>query len=161
MLSVALSPQYMLDRALPHCRRGIVSFYSDQDWVLAVGTSVAGTMDREFVASAGRVGFVLPTGEARAALYNKLFQVAWRAEMAASGHTGTHFTGGAAEFVSRYVAPLVLAPRWRRELIRQVIGGPLEGPGAKPAPARAPVRVPDPHVSPPVGPATRPADRKP
>ena len=106
MLAPSLSPEYMLDWALKKSKGGIVSFYSDEDWLL-LSTTLAGTMDGRFTASAGRTGFVVPKAS-EAAIYEKLNQIAWDESIAWSGYTGGHLTSGAETFVAEFVAPFVL-----------------------------------------------------
>ncbi len=123
LLAPALSPKYSLQFALAHSRRGVVSFHSRGDWVLlGMGTQIAGTMDGKHTASAGMVGFETPPGSAGAG-YGRVYQVAWKAGMAGSGNVGGHLTSGAERFVSGYVAPLVLSPRWNTRFVDRVEQG--------------------------------------
>jgi len=131
LLAAALSPGYTLDRALANARRGLISFYSSRDWMLGVGTVIAGTMDGRHAESAGRVGFTVPSGRARAAFYERLYQIAWLSKMAGAGHWGRHVTSGSAKFVAAYVAPFVLADRWDEELVARVLRGEASGPRAE------------------------------
>lgn len=119
LINAAISPDYNLIDALEHSRKGIVNFYSEADWVLlGLGTTVYGTMDGEHVASAGMGGFELHKD--RPKLYDKLYQIGWERKMASTGHGGGHLSSGASRFVSRYVAPLVLAETWSEELIAEL-----------------------------------------
>ncbi len=106
MLVPSLSPEYMLDWALKKSKGGIVSFYSEHDWML-LSTTLSGTMDGQFTASAGRTGFVLPKAS-DPVTYEKLNQIPWDESVAWSGYTGGHFTSGAHVFVAEFVAPFVL-----------------------------------------------------
>ncbi len=102
LLAASLSPEYVLDFALERSHRGIVNLYSSRDWVfLGVGTMVYGTMDGRHSASAGQVGFEVPTSKKRAEAYKKLYQLAWRPRMSETGHSGIHLTSGAALYVAR------------------------------------------------------------
>ena len=128
MLAPSLVPQYRLSKALAASRRGIVNFSSRLDWAfLGLGTALAGTMDGRRGPSAGAVGFQVPPGARM--LYEKLYQVTWRPEMAATGHVGGHFSATAPAFVAEYVAPFVLAPDWDWALVRRVL---RSGGGAQP-----------------------------
>jgi len=119
LLAPALSPGYMLEFALRHTRRGIVSFHSRRDWLfLGMGTTVAGTLDGEHTASAGLMGFHVP--EDAPPCYGKLYQVPWTQEMAAAGHAGGHLSSAAAGFVAAYVAPLLQADAWSGDLVEQL-----------------------------------------
>lgn len=158
LLSASLSPEYTLDFALANSRRGIVSFHSGRDWLfLGVGTTVTGTMDGRHTASAGQAGFKAPAGKLSKAAYDKLFQVAWRREMAASGHSGMHLTGGAEEFVAKYVAPLIRGGggqgKWSRELIDEIVSaGAATQPASRPTTARASQPATSPAGAVPAGP---------
>ena len=149
MLAAALSPGYRLTTALDSTTRGIVNFYSSRDVLLLwAGTSIYGTMDGKHSTSAGNVGFSVPTGELRTKEYDKLFQVPWRSEMARTGHLGMHLTSGTASFVARYVAPLVRAKRWNRQVVENImkdekkpapVGATAAPPTiSRPAPTKAP-----------------------
>ncbi len=119
LLAAAISPGYMLDAALNNTREGIASFYSERDWLmLGFGTVTNGTMDREFVSSAGRVGFERPATPLRSQHYLKLYEIPWNPSMTFAGHGGGHVTSGARQFVATYVTPLVLAQTWDDQLIR-------------------------------------------
>jgi len=124
MLAASLSPGYRLTTALESTNRGIVNFYSSRDVLLLwAGTKVYGTMDGKHSTSAGNIGFSVPLGKMRPKEYDKLFQVPWRAEMAQTGHLGMHMTSGTAGFVARYIAPLVRAQKWDRNVVRGIIQG--------------------------------------
>lgn len=121
MLAPSLSPTYALDQALEGTQRGIVNFYSKRDLLfLALGTTMAGTMDGEHTQSAGRVGFEIPTAGGKPPAYDRLFQIAWSEKMADTGNYGIHLSSGGERFVAAYVAPLVLAPTWDSEQMARV-----------------------------------------
>ena len=135
MVAPSLSPQYMLDWALPRTGRGIISLNSSRDWVLlGMGTTVAGTMDGQHTSSAGRVGFAMPLTTRRRQIYSKLYQVSWSDEMAAKGHGGGHMSSSSGSFVAAYVAPFVLSSQWNAEFVENVV----KGNGAAPSAATAP-----------------------
>ncbi len=139
MLAASLSPGYRLTTALDSTKRGIVNFYSSRDVLLLwAGTSIYGTMDGKHSTSAGNVGFSVPTGKLRTKEYDRLFQVPWRSEMASTGNLGMHLTSGTASFVARYVAPIVRAGRWNRQIIENVTQPPKKP--ANPVKPAAPVR---------------------
>ncbi len=122
LLSASLSPGYLLDTSLRNSQRGIVSFFSREDWVfLGAGTMTLGTMDGEHTSSAGMVGFDVPASPEHEGLYGKLFQIAWHKRMARTGHTGGHITSGARYFVATYVAPLVLAKKWDKAAVEALL----------------------------------------
>ncbi len=106
MLVPSLSRGYMLDWALKKSKGGIVSFYSQQDWLL-LGTTISGTMDGRFTVSAGRAGFEIPKAS-DPIIYEKLNQIVWDESVAWSGYTGGHFSSGAHVFIAEFVAPVVL-----------------------------------------------------
>ena len=163
LLAVSLSPGYHLDKALDHCRRGIVSFYSARDWVfLSVGTKVFATMDGKHAESAGREGFV----SAGTPAYQRLHQIPWQASMALAGNLGLHMTSGAGEFVRYYVAPLILCGRWDWQVIGRLARGewidPRQYPGvaaSQPGPTEpaAASQPPPAAPAPPAPPASQPA----
>ena len=135
LINPSLSPQYPLGEALGKTQRGIVLLYSPKDWVLlGIGTRVYGTMDGLHSVSAGYVGFEIPTDRPR--IYRKLYQIGWTKDMARAGNTGSHLSSAAARFVSRYVAPLVLAKKWSKNYMTRVkaqdmihtTGSPSESP---------------------------------
>jgi pimeloyl-ACP methyl ester carboxylesterase len=106
LLAASISPEYRLDSALLKSRRGVVSFYSPQDFLfLGFGTTVMGTMDGKHASSAGRVGFEVPPGSPP---YKKLYQVTWNEEMEKSGFSGGHLSSGDSGFVARFVSPMIL-----------------------------------------------------
>jgi len=148
MLAPALSPRYMLQQSLFRSERGIVSFYSLQDWVfLGMGTMVYGTMDGEHSSSAGRTGFDIPDAGGTPKVYERLFQIAWHHAMSGAGHRGGHLSSGAGRFVAAYVAPLVLARRWDERVIARVLNKerldhPVLPPAGQWRPGPAPVRRP-------------------
>ncbi|NLF29725.1 MAG: alpha/beta hydrolase [Planctomycetes bacterium] len=124
LLAAALSPDYPLAEAVSRSRRGIVNFHSDSDVLfLGAGTILAGTMDGQHTSSAGRVGFNLPSDGDASAWTARVYQIPHRPEMSAAGHWGGHTSVVAADFVSRYVAPLVRAPQWDAAFIDGVAGG--------------------------------------
>lgn len=135
LLSPALSPTYRLARSLANCRRGIVSFHSQRDWVfLGAGTAVCGTMDGRHTSSAGRLGFQVPPDDKAAKAYAKLFQVAWHREMAEVGHTGGHLSSGATYFVTSYAAPLLFRGEWTEQFVKDTVGPrPASAPATKPS----------------------------
>jgi len=122
MLAPSLSPGYMLDQALMNTRRGIINFYSSRDlFFLALGTTVAGTMDGEHTQSAGRAGFEVPAAGGKPSCYDKLHQIAWSSKMAETGNYGMHLSSGGAKFVAAYVAPFVKARAWNGQFVASVL----------------------------------------
>jgi pimeloyl-ACP methyl ester carboxylesterase len=111
LLSSALSPTYDLSHALAACRRGVVSYHSTHDFlILGWGTRQFGTIDRKFVSSAGRAGFVVPEGLPSGAEgpYSRLIQIPWTPCMILDGNWGNHNATIFPRFLSREVA------RWLR-----------------------------------------------
>lgn len=108
LVQSAVSPRYDLSRALTRVSDALVNFYSSRDWlILGVGTSVFGTIDRSFTASAGSVGFVVEAAVPRAAQRTLLRQVEWTEAMRRTGHWGGHLSIGAYDWNRSFVAPLV------------------------------------------------------
>lgn len=110
LLAPALSPEYNLAKALQRSDHGIFSFYSKRDvLLLGLGTTIAGTMDRNSGPSAGAVAFEAPHSNASRSLYkDKLYQVAWSPRMARAGNSGSHLGWTDREFVQTYLAPLIM-----------------------------------------------------
>lgn len=110
LLAAAISPRHDMREALRRTRYGIFNYHSKLDMAfLGVGTSVLGTIDREFAAAAGAVGFERPrelTSEDRK-LYARLHEVPWTTRMADAGNLGDHFGWTHRPFVRQYLAPLV------------------------------------------------------
>ncbi len=136
LINVAISREYDLAKALEHTTDGIINYYSGNDWVLlGLGTTVYGTMDGKHGSSAGKEKFLAPTDLPQA--YRKLYQVGWDMEMIKTGHLGGHFSSSSTRFVSRYVAPLVMAEQWSEQLVKNIkshdinntTDSPVETPG--------------------------------
>jgi len=109
LVHAAISPDYDLTAALRRVDGKLINFYSPLDWwTLGAGTSVFGTMDRKYVASAGHVGLNLQRA-APPELHGRIEQVCWRGEMIASGHLGNHLGMVSEEWNRRYVAPHLLS----------------------------------------------------
>jgi len=122
MLAPALSPGYDLRPALGNTERGLVNLYSRRDWVLlGMGTSMWGTMDGKHSSSAGRLSFAGPAAAPAGSPYARLFELSWNREMSDVGYAGGHLSSGAEAFVARYVAPLVLAKKWDKDLMVRVL----------------------------------------
>lgn len=110
LLAPALSPTHDLRDALKRTQYGIFNYYSEYDVLLRAGTTVAGTIDREYAQSAGAVGFSQPASFSAAdrALYDrKLHQIKYALEMGWAAHFGGHMDWTHRPFVRRYLAPLV------------------------------------------------------
>ncbi len=104
LVSAALSPQYDLNKAAARSREKVVNFYSDRDWLfIGAGTTLFGTIDRQYTPSAGHVGFQDRDGQIRT---DGLIQIAWRPEWEALGNDGGHIG-----WLARNWARDVLAPQ--------------------------------------------------
>ncbi len=105
----AVDPKHDLTRALQHVDGQLVNLYAPHDWfVLDAGTKALGTVDRQYVASAGKVAFDLAAAVPDEALRSKVVQVSWRPEMIWAGHIGSHLGILSREWNKRYVAPYLL-----------------------------------------------------
>jgi hypothetical protein len=109
LLAPSVSNHYDLRPALRASRRGIASFYSTQDEVIALGTEMLGTTDRRCGKSAGETGFApLSPNSSDAHLYRKLRQYYWHEGLArTTGHLGGHRGFTRAEFLDACVLPLL------------------------------------------------------
>lgn len=121
LLNAAISKDYRLMRALRRSDCGIVNYYSPLDMVVRLGTLVAGTMDSRYSESAGSVGFEVPT--TLPPEYDSLYQIGWSQEMIESFYIGNHLTSSSADYIEKYVAPLVMASEWDQAYVDQVKAG--------------------------------------
>jgi len=104
LISGAVSPARDLTPIIRRTRRGLFNYYSRNDrLILADGTRINGTMDRQFCPSCGYCGLEKPSDPDVAA---RLFQLKWRPEFLLLGNDGGHLGGLSAEFVRRFVLPL-------------------------------------------------------
>lgn len=112
LLAAAVSPDHDMSRALSATEKGIWNFYSNADvGYLQVGTGLFGTIDRKHTRAAGAVGFRRPTTAPSRVLraYEKLHSVEYTRAMADAGHRGGHTGWADREFVSLWLAPVLLA----------------------------------------------------
>lgn len=89
LIAPAISPDYPLERdVLPHVRELVVNYASERDLQVGWGTRTFGTIDREYVDSAGAVGFA--TNDP------KVVQWYWSPADRELGHRGNHvaYLGG-------------------------------------------------------------------
>ena len=117
----ALSPQYNLARALDAVERCYALTSRRDTFILGLGTSLFGTMDRCYGKGAGLTGFQLPAGltlEERAA-YERLREIRWSPELRQCGHHGGHTAWASPGFLSRHLVPLL---RGRPELPTYEVG---------------------------------------
>ena len=125
LLSPALSPRYNLARALLAVRDRLYVAYSWTDiGLMAVGTTLFGTIDGPHTPCAGLIGFRLPrnlSAEERAA-YRKVRQIGWRPQMIRDGNWGDHTGFTTHRYACRVLAPVVLG--------LADIGEPLEPQGS-------------------------------
>jgi pimeloyl-ACP methyl ester carboxylesterase len=113
LLAPGVSHDYDLSVAQAHTVRGIHSFYSPYD-VLIAGTfsSAVGTFDGKHTLSAALVGFQTPqklNPAARERYERSLVQHRYSSEMISAGHPGGHFGWTSTRFVSQQLAPLIVA----------------------------------------------------
>jgi pimeloyl-ACP methyl ester carboxylesterase len=111
LLSPALSPRYNLARALRAVRDRLYVAYSWTDIsLMAIGTTLFGTIDGRHTPCAGLIGFRLPEGlspEDREA-YRKVRQIGWRLRMIRDGNWGDHTGFTTHRYACRVLAPAVL-----------------------------------------------------
>jgi pimeloyl-ACP methyl ester carboxylesterase len=111
LLSPAVSPEYDLCPALLATRAEIVSFNSPYDrFVLDLGTSIFGTVDRRYEAAAGVDGFEIPANlsETDREMYQRLVQVAWRPEKLLELQGGLHNSSVMPIFLAKQVKPWLM-----------------------------------------------------
>ena len=110
LLSAAISPRHDMRAALQRVTGGIHNFSSKLDvGLLGAGTGTFGTIDRDYGASAGAVGFETPIGmyDDERRLRKKLHEVPWTTDLIIEGHTGGHFGWTARNIVAKHVAPVI------------------------------------------------------
>lgn len=110
LLAASIGPEYDLRPALARTQTSILNCYSRRDDVLlGPGTKIAGTIDRSFSESAGKVGFVTPTAvlPVERRYYGVLEQAPWKESMRKLGHDGGHFSWTHRRFVREWLAPKV------------------------------------------------------
>jgi pimeloyl-ACP methyl ester carboxylesterase len=106
LVQPAISPDFDLTPVLRAITGQLVNFHCGRDWlILGAGTTIFGTIDRKFVASAGKIGFDAAKAIPDESLRDKLVQVAWSREMSADGHGGDHLGGLWRPWNRKYVAP--------------------------------------------------------
>jgi hypothetical protein len=106
----ALSPRYRLTGMLRHVRICVALVSSRDRYLIGLGTTLFGTMDRRFGPGAGLRGFRRPTpfGDEDAQAYDKLHQLPWRPHMRSLGHYGHHVGCATSAFIAQYMAPILL-----------------------------------------------------
>jgi pimeloyl-ACP methyl ester carboxylesterase len=108
LIAAAVSPDYDLSKAMTHCNRGIVNYYSPHDtFVLGFGTRTFGTIDRKNTDSAGQIGFC--DADRKLRTVEGLTQIVWESQWANLGHWGGHVGW--------------LAGEWSREVLSKQFGG--------------------------------------
>jgi len=110
LMAPALAPDYDLSRALRAVRRRLYVMYSYADvGLMAAGTAVFGTMDRQHSVSAGFVGFRVPADLALAekAEYLKVRQIPWTINLVKTGHLGGHMGWTSTRFAREFIAPIL------------------------------------------------------
>jgi pimeloyl-ACP methyl ester carboxylesterase len=105
------SPTYDLSAALWRIEGELVVFYTPSDTLLGgVFTTLFGTLDREFVESAGKNGFDLETAAPIEAQRARVTQVPWSEEWAKYGHPGDHMAILQYRWNKYIVAPYLVDP---------------------------------------------------
>ncbi len=111
LLAAAISPRHDMRAALQRVSGGIHNFSSKLDvGLLGAGTGTFGTIDRDYGASAGAVGFETPIGmyDDERKLRKKLREIPWTADLALQGHAGGHFGWTARNIVAKHIAPILI-----------------------------------------------------
>jgi len=105
----ALSSEYNLAPALRAVERGYALVSERDRWLLGVGTSLFGTIDRRRTLAAGRVGFRRPADlhAADAREYERLREIRWRPEFEADGNAGGHTGWLSLPYLHRHLLPLL------------------------------------------------------
>ena len=89
LVQAAISPTYDLGPVLR--RAEVINLYCPSDrFTLGIGTQLFGTMDRTYVASAGKDGFHREVAVSDPALRTRLREIPWQARDILYGHIGNH-----------------------------------------------------------------------
>lgn len=109
LLSPAVSPGYDLSPALTSIRTTLVNYRSKYDvFILDWATSIVGTADRQYNASAGKNGFIRPVPPLpEHDVYQRLVQIDWSLDKVWYGHWGGHLGNGMPLFLLFEVMPLL------------------------------------------------------
>lgn len=109
LVQAAISPGYDLTRALQHLSGRIVNLYCPSDRLtLGAGTTLMGTIDRQYGPAAGKVGFDLPRAVRDPAWRARVVQESWGPEARRTGHLGGHLGILGYEWNRAFVAPWCL-----------------------------------------------------
>jgi len=110
LMAPALAPDYDLSKALRHVHSRLYVMYSYADMpLMAAGTAVFGTMDRQHSISAGLVGFKMPPAvpPGDRAQYLKVRQIPWTIDLVKMGHLGGHMGWTSTRFARDFIAPIL------------------------------------------------------
>jgi len=116
LLAAAISPRHDLRQALQRVTGGIYNFSSRLDvGLLGAGTAALGTIDRDYGAAAGSVGFETPVGlyDDERKLRKKLHEIPWTAGLIIDGHDGGHFGWTVRNVVKKHIAPVLIRANQR------------------------------------------------
>lgn len=109
LVQPAISPDYDLEPALRRITGKLVHYQSRVDWlVLGVGTSLAGTIDREFGPSSGFAGLELEKAVSDVHLRRKVVELSWSTQDITTGHIGAHFSAFGYGFNRKRIAAFLV-----------------------------------------------------
>ena len=109
LVHAAISCDYDLTEALNHVEGKLVNVYSDLDWfMLGVGTSVFGTIDRKNAPAAGMKGFKLENAVNKNGHLAKVEQLGWELKHLPDGRWGGHFGIHFYHFNKNFIAPYLV-----------------------------------------------------
>ena len=105
----ALSCTYNLAPALRKVERCYALVSRKDRWILGAGTSVFGTVDRRFACAAGCAGFRRPAllSPEDEAVYDRLWQIEWTAQLRSLGHHGGHAGWATLPFLREHLLALL------------------------------------------------------
>ena len=107
----AISPRYNLSEALRHVDGRMVNLYAPNDWfMLGLGTSLFGNMDREYGPAAGKDGFDEPLDLDEPELASHFVQQKWTSDLIMIGHGGMHAGILGFGWNQKIVAPWLVSP---------------------------------------------------
>jgi len=112
LVAPAISPDYPVRSAvLPHVREFVVNYASERDLQVGWGTRTFGTIDREYTASAGAIGFAVED--------ERLLQYHWSAADIPFGHAGNHLAYLSGHWQAAKLLPSLDPAREPEDLRRQ------------------------------------------
>ncbi|MCB9850505.1 MAG: hypothetical protein H6817_07340 [Phycisphaerales bacterium] len=103
----ALSPEYPMAEALRHVRTCYALTSRRDVGLLGLGTTLFGTVDRQFGRAAGLRGFHNVPSEAGSGEYGRFVELPWTEDLCALGHAGHHVGAASVPYIREQIVPLL------------------------------------------------------